>query len=125
MLDPSSADPYAALLAYRTTPLENGYSLSQLLYRRQLRTNLPMTSEQIRPSLPDLSVVIQRDELQKQRQKSGFDSRHRAKELPTLPLGSTVFLPDRQEKGHVIGQPACRSYIVSTPSGNFRRNRRL
>ena len=59
----------------------------------------------------------------KQRQKSGFDSSHRAMELPTLPIGTTVFLPDRQKEGHIVGQPACHSYIVSTPSGNFRQNR--
>ena len=77
-----SENPYAALLAFRITPLENGYSPAQLLYSRQLRTNLPATSEQLRPRVPDLSVIVQREELQKQRQKSGFDSRHRAKELP-------------------------------------------
>ena len=40
----SSADPCAALLAYHTTLLENGYSPAQLLYSRELHTNSPTTS---------------------------------------------------------------------------------
>ena len=115
----SSTDLYAAVLAYRTTLLENGYSPAQLLYSRQLRSNLPATSKHLYPKVPDRLRVTQHEMLQEQRQKSDFDSRHRARDLPSLPLGSTVFLPDRQETGHVMRQPACRSYIVSTPSGEF------
>ena len=119
-----STDLYAALLAYPTTPLENGYSPAQLLYSRQLCSNVPTTIEQLRPEVPDSFLIILGKTLQKQRQKSDFDSHHRARNLPTLPLGSEVFLPDRQEKGHVVSQPATGSYIVSTPSGEFRQNRR-
>ena len=68
-------------------------------------------------------LVTQCEMLQKQQQKSDFDSRHHARNLQTLPLGSTVFLPDCQETGHVK-QLACRSYIVSIPSGKFCQNRR-
>ena len=49
----SSSDSYAALLAYRTTTLESGYSPDHLLFSRQLRTGLPITLEQRRPVVPD------------------------------------------------------------------------
>ena len=64
-----STDPYSDLLAYRTTPLENDYSPAQLLYSRQLCTDLPMTFEQWQPKLPDASLIIAKEEKQKQWQK--------------------------------------------------------
>ena len=120
----TSTDPYSALLAYQTTPLENGYSPAQLLYSRQLHTDSPMTFEHRRPKVPNASLIIAKEEKRKQWQKQNFDSRHRAKDLPPLPAGTTVYLPDRQETDHVVSQSASQSYTVSTPSLNFRWNRR-
>ena len=65
----SSPDSYAALLAYQARPLENGYSPAQLLYSRQLRTDLPITIERCCPKVPDFSAIAAREEKQKQRQK--------------------------------------------------------
>ena len=44
-----SDDPYLAMLVYRPTPLENGFSPSELLMNRHLQTNLPMTETQLKP----------------------------------------------------------------------------
>ena len=105
-----------------TTPLENGYSPAQLLYSRQLRTDLPITHEQRCPKVPEFSVISTKEEKQEQRQKRNFDARHKAKDLPPLSMGSKVFLPDCQESVHVNSQPACPSYVISTASGGFRSN---
>ena len=110
-------------LQYRTTTLESGYSPDHLLFSRQLRTGLPITHEQRRPVVPDTSDVLQcKKDLQK-RQETNFNAHHGACPFPPLPMGSTVFIPDRQEAGQVVSNPACRSYVVVTPSGEFRRNR--
>ena len=55
-------DPYLAMLSYRATPLYCGYSPSELLMARKIRTNIPMTLEQLKPKVPDQSSLRERDE---------------------------------------------------------------
>ena len=43
-------DPYLAMLAYRTTPLQNGYSPAELLMSR-LRSTVPQLPENLKPAL--------------------------------------------------------------------------
>ena len=47
----SLPDADTALLFYRSTPMEHGYSLAQLLFEQRIRSTLPMTTEQRRPTL--------------------------------------------------------------------------
>lgn len=48
-----SDDPYLAILAYRSTPLENGYSPAELLMGRKLRTTISTTLQAMKPQLPN------------------------------------------------------------------------
>ena len=43
-------DPYLALLSYRTTPLSHGWSPSQILMGRQLRSNVPTVESRLLPA---------------------------------------------------------------------------
>ena len=85
-----SGDPYLALLAYRTTPLQCGYSPAQLLMSRNLRSTLPDVSENRVPKVVDSQVFEEKDEQIKDRQKRNHDSWHKAKELPQLEPGDCV-----------------------------------
>ena len=87
-------DPYLALLAYRSTPLEIGYSPCELLMSRKLRTDVPMTEEQRKPKTPEFSAVVTKDKQLKQRQKENHDAHHGARELPVLSPGDSVWVTD-------------------------------
>ena len=88
--------PYKALLAYRTTPLQRGYSPSQLLMGHVLRTTVPTTRAQQKPHIPDLTSVKIKDQSIKKRQKKNVDSHHRGRELPPMEPGDHVWMPGRE-----------------------------
>lgn len=116
-------DPYRALMAYRATPLDVGYSPSELLMSRKLRTTLPVHPEQRKPEVPDFNTVESRDARAKVRQKANFDSHRGARDLPVLVPGDSVWVSDRKTPGQVIEQTGERSYLLRTPEGVYRRNR--
>ena len=80
-------DPYLALLAYRATPLQNGYSPSELLMNRKLRTTVPMVPNQMQPSLPDYNLLQKKEKVSREHQKLNFDRRHKARPLKLLEPG--------------------------------------
>ena len=111
-------DPYLALLAYRNTPLEVGYSPSQLLMNRALRTTVPTMRSQRQPKVPNLGEVRDRDALLKTRQKHNFDKHHGTRELRPLNPGHLVWLPESGVTANVNEQIAPRSYLVNTQIPN-------
>jgi len=119
-----ASDPYLAMLAYRATPLAVGYTPSELLMGRKLRTTVPITRQQRKPIVPDHSAVIERDKREKARQAENFNFHHGARQLPTLQPGDTVYVKDRDSTGTVLREVAPRSYEVDTSDGTVRRNRR-
>jgi len=118
-------DPYKALMAYRATPLESGPSLAELPMGRKIRTRIPTSPSNLKPSWPYLEQFREKDASLKERQRRDFDRRHSAEVLPDLLPGECVWLPDKKVEGTVVdiaGPP--RSYTVETPKGQLRRNRR-
>ena len=117
-------DPYLALMSYRSTPLENGYSPAELLMGRKMRTIIPMIPEQLLPNVPPKSVVKEKEMKIRDRQQTNLNNRHNASPLKSLNSGDLVYIPDNDREGTVLKESSTRSYIVQTPDGHFRRNRR-
>ena len=117
-------DPYLALLAYRTTPLKNGFSPAELLMGRRLRTTVPTLPSLLKPSLlPSAAVSAKEREMRLEEQRR-FDRRHRAHVLSKLAPGQEVWVTDSKVTGTVVGTHATpRSYMVDVPHGTVRRNR--
>ncbi len=109
-----SKDPYLALLAYQSTPLEMGYSPAELLMNRILRSTVPTTRTQRPPRVPNQQFVRAQDRKIKDRQKRNFDSHHGVRELPSLEPGDLVWLPDRQSEGEIQKQVS-HSLLRSSP----------
>lgn len=105
----SGEDFWLGLLAYRSTPLEDGRSPGELLQGRRLRSDVPDFSE------------VQSTDVKKHRQTSS------GKPLSPLDKGSVVRLRNTtwSPKGTVARRTSPRSYEVKTEDGRvFRRNRR-
>ena len=117
-------DPYLALLSYRSTPLRNGFSPAELLMSRKLRTTIPIIPAELKPKVPDLASLAEREERNNETIKESFDTRHQARLLSQLPAGTRVWIPDQKQFGSVISPASPPSYIVETPTSKIRRNRR-
>ncbi len=116
-----SNDPYLALLTYRATPLPWCYlSPSELYMGRKIRMPVPQTNKFLVSKWPYLPEFWEKNASFKDRQKKNFDTRHI---LPDIPDDTEVWVNSGAEpvRGRVINQ--VNTYVVSTPSGEVRRNR--
>ena len=110
---------YHALLACRATPLQNGYSPSELLICRMLRTTVPSTCSQQSPRIPGVVTLRAKDEHLKSRQKQSFDNHHGAREVPPLAPSDTVWVPDCEFEGSAGEEVVPHSYEVATADGTY------
>ena len=101
--------PHLALLAYRSTPLEQGYSPALLLMSRNLRTTVPIHTCKLKPEVIAPERLSKKDSELKQRQKENYDSRHRVHDLPPLTAGDQVYLFGEST---VKGVPLCQRLMV-------------
>lgn len=112
------SDPIAALMAYRVTPLDStGFSPSQLLLGRNIRTKLPTLPSNLTPKWPDFTVVKNNDSLAKEASTDNYNRRHGARPLPVLHDGQQVRirLPnDKQwsDAEQLLSRRGASSYIV-------------
>ena len=94
---------FSALLNYRSTPLQHGYSPSELLMGRRLQTQLPTHPANLYPNVnvKDHRFVEDKERSYRLHQQRNFDKRHRAKELATLEPGDRVWIRNQVRYGLV------------------------
>lgn len=117
-------DREEALLAYRSTPLQCGFSPAQLLMGRQIRSSLPLSASQLEPAWPDLALFRQQQAAAKDQQAADFDAHHAARPPQRLHIGNPVWIIDLGREGTVKDELTDRSYVVSSAGSDVRRNRK-
>ena len=91
-----NSNPYLGLLAYGTAPLRNGFTPSQLLMNRNLRTKLPFVPEVLKPAAVDRETVEAKEEAYREKYAKNYNSNHRVVSLPALEEGDKVYIRDQQ-----------------------------
>jgi len=120
----SDGDLYAALLAYRQTPISGlAFSPAELLFSRHIRGPLPLTSTTLTPAVPEAYNDLV---LRQAAQKDQHDKH--AKPLRPLATGDPVLVRTNKESQWrpatvVETHQLPRSYIVDDGSSRLRRNR--
>ena len=118
-------------MSYRATPTQaTKVTPSQLMMGRLIRTTVPTLETNLQPKWPNKEAVRKTDDKVKSANKYFFYKRHGVNKLPTLERGDQVKLKIDEEKvwntsATVVSNDLHdRSYIVQTPNGTLRRNRR-
>lgn len=118
-------DPYLGLMAYRSAPLENGYSPVELLMGRKIRTTVPCLPAVLSPKNPDLQQVKVKESLSRIQSKENFDLKHRVVEPPPLHSGDRVYVRDLERNAQVVGSSPSRPRSATVQDANgtlLRRN---
>ena len=116
----SGDDLLLALLNYRTTPLETGYSPADIMMGRKLRTLVPRPNYTTR--ITNLDDFRHKDEINKEKQSKNYNSRKNAKPKADLSLDDEIYIPKEQISGKIVGKDSKpRSYIIETEKGLLRR----
>ena len=121
----SEDDLYAALLAYRQTPVTGlKFSPAELLFNRYIRGPLPLTTNKLTPNVPQ--EAFEQLKGRQVKQKQAHDAR--AKPLPPLTPGTAVYVRTNKETEWKPGtvtelHPQPRSYIIDNDTSQVRRNR--
>lgn len=86
-------DIFSGLLIDRSTPLQNGYSPSDLLTGHHLQTQLPTLPANLYPNVQanNHQWIEEKENFYQSNQQHNFDKPHRAK-LPTLEPGDHVWI---------------------------------
>lgn len=118
-------DLNVALLSYRTTPLENGFTPAELMLGRKIKSHLPVLPSLLNfPDKPIQQDVAAKEDRAKEILSERYNKRHNSKELSPLNINDSVWVVDIRQYAKVIKKlKAPRSYLVKTQNGVYRRNR--
>jgi hypothetical protein len=128
--DVSGVEFRLALLAWRTAPRADGVSPAYTFYGRHLRTQLPDARAPLVPAAVALGPAAPAFAAERGQAAQRVAVRGGGRELPSLAAGDLVHYQKMgegrwSEGGRVLEALAGgRSYLVATPTGDFRKNRR-
>ena len=94
-------DKAKALLTYRATPLESGYSPEQLLMGRQIHSDIPQLPAALRPRWPNIKGFQKSEKQAKDNQQRRYNLHHRVRSLPQLQPGQNVWMQREKKQGTV------------------------
>ena len=120
----TAQDPYIFLLEYRNTPLDSGYSPTQLLMGRRTKSVVPIAQARLKPQTVKPSDLKQKMDKLKSKQKQYFDKN--TKQLQPLEIDDSIRMQTGKiwTPGRVISKHSKRSYNIQTHNGAiYRRNR--
>ena len=118
-------DPYVALMEYRASKIRNGYNPSELLFNWQIKTLLPTAPGNLQPKLVNATKIAERENYVREQTKLNYYNRRRARSLQPLEEGDRVHVKNLKTDGNIVQSALFpRLYIVNTPRGTIRRNRR-
>lgn len=119
-----NSDIHLALLIYRNTPLESGYSPSELMFNRKLREILPMFPKNLNVDTEIHKNYVNKKVQSRQKSADNYNKRHKVRNLSELVEGDKVWIIDLRKYG-IIKRKAKepRSYFVEAEGVTYRRNR--
>jgi len=117
-------DVNKGLLSYRSTPLSCGYSPAELMFSRKIRSLVPMLPTRLGTFIKHKELT-KIEKINKDKQESDYNKRHRVKKLSQLSVGAIVWITDKRVYGKVVEiDKKLNSYIIKTENGRMiRRNR--
>ena len=123
----TSGDLYLSVLNYNATPTPwCGFSPSELLMGRKVRTTVPQVAEHFCPNWPFLDQFYRKNQEFKKQQEKQYNRRHQTRPQLELEEGDEVWIntDSKNTRGYVTSPANTpRSYVVDTPAGQLRRNR--
>lgn len=121
----------AAILEYRNTPSESGYSPAQILFGHSLRSHVPAHRNLFSQEWADKADALKKEKLSALKEKAKTFYNRGSHSHAQLNLGQTVRIQDHATRrwdrsGKITGVGRYRDYRVTLPSGRvFWRNRRF
>ena len=117
-------DKENALFIYRTTPLSSGYTPSDLMFGRPIKTCLGIPYD----SDVDFDEYEEHERTRRSKIKKSWDAKYRANPLSELGVGQKIYVKTPGMEGTtgivVRKDPAPDSYWVRIGSSEVRRNRK-
>ena len=111
-----SDDIFLAILNYRSTPLQNGYSPAQLSMGRRLKTLVPCHSNQLVPKTIDSGTLQERERMYRKKMTKNYNYRHRVVASDDFQIGDQVYIPDSNRKGIIKDFMAVLDHLSLRPN---------